>query len=213
MAKKKEKFVPTKLHYLIVYLVRELKEIWRLELAKLIYLIDWENYYNHGVPITKAFYTRQKMGPLIAGLDRAVEKLKGWEVKIEQYKDFGLCHRPGSRPRFNPDFSKAELETVQRILSSYGRLDGEPLKELSYRTPLMLSIFKEERKVGKELLGKPIVFAKFPTRDPLQKYRKLAETVDFSEQGTEKELVREELAVYQETERLRKRANTLSLKD
>lgn len=211
MIKRKKEFYPKRLHYLIVYIIQELKDVWRLELVKLIYLIDWTYYCEFGRPLTEAYYIREKWGPLIADIDGQINKMKGREVKLQRAYRGGIHHLIGSRPRFEPQFNSCELNVIHKILRTYGNLNNEALKDISYRTSPMQDILNEEQEVGKWLFGKPIDFKKYPSRDPLRKYKKLLSTLDFSEKGTKKERMRAHFEIYESTELMRKRSNTVLL--
>lgn len=208
---RKKRFVPTKLQHLIVHIVRTLSDVSRLKLAKLIYLIDWEHYLRTGEQLTKAFYIRQKMGPLITGLDNAIDKLDRHEIKFSKNPFSGYHHQIGARPRFEPKFTLQEIATIEEELKKYCQLNNETLQNIAYDTRPMLDILKEESEKCKRMLNIHINFKKYPTRDPLQKYRKLAEKIDFSVHGSQKERSQEFLSEYYKTQNLRKRATTSAL--
>ncbi len=66
--------------------------------------------------------------------------------------------RKGPAPRFAPNFSDEEKETLDRILDLTSRLTDNEVKALAYSAAQMRFIADMERREGRTLINTPIDF-------------------------------------------------------
>ena len=206
--KSRDNLQPSKLQSLIVHLVKELDDVLRVKLAKLIYLIDWEHYCTYAKTLTDSQYTRQEMGPLAIGLAWDVDYLDGHEILVEKTPSSGYHHTLGHKPRFEPNFNILEKGTIQTILNRYGKYGNTTLKKIAYKTEPMKDILEKEKKIGCKLIGAQMIFTKFPHKNLLAKYCSRAQKLDFSVKGSATDRILEEEELYRATAKYRKKVNT-----
>ena len=123
----------------IVYLCNELGgEIkGKKKLAKLLYFLDFDNFEKYHKSITGDVYHRLPMGPVPAAMTEMTESLKKarrLEVKQETEKE-GFNPTEIYRCKGKADlsvFSKDELAMLKRTVSTYGKLNGKQLEDLSH---------------------------------------------------------------------------------
>src|SRR5213593_1363720 len=82
-------------------------------------------------------------------VDRHQPTLAGRTVKLVEL---------GPAPRFSPDLSHEELESIEFILHMTRTLGDDQVRELAYATTPMQIIRERERQLGHELIDVPIDF-------------------------------------------------------
>lgn len=125
----------------------------KIELFKLIYLIETESYRFTGGSFfnEKVLFTRDKNGPISSDIYRALDDLSSFiQIKVEQNPEYGY-------PRHSVSLKKGikyELEELKQdrkifinsVFLSFGKLSINKLKEEVYNTEPMLAIRDEEKK-------------------------------------------------------------------
>jgi len=148
----------TKLKELIVFVLSETGPVSRLKLAKLIYLIEWKFYQKRGTQVTKAYYMRERRGPVPATFGKEIEEMMSFEVERTPRGLIG----PGRRPRFGPSFSEDTATLVRSVLRRYGGKSDRDLLLATYVTEPMKTVLKEER-AGAIRKHEGIIFGRFGT--------------------------------------------------
>ncbi len=148
----------TRLKELIVYIVENSGPVSRLKLAKLVYLVDWAFYQTRGTQLTKAYYLRERRGPVPATFGRELDEMVGHEIEL---KHAGIA--AGKRPRVMPGFNESERAVIDVTLRKYARRSERDLLLAAYLSQPMKSILKEER-AGSVRRHEGIVFTRFPSQ-------------------------------------------------
>lgn len=130
----------TRLRELAVYIVSKTGPVSQLKLAKLIYLIEWSFYRERGVQLTKAYYMRERRGPVPATFGSDLAEMVGFELVVKR----GLVS-PGPRPRFEPRFTDSERSLIDAGLRRYGARSERDLLVATYLSEPMKVVLKEER--------------------------------------------------------------------
>ncbi|MBI1894770.1 MAG: SocA family protein [Candidatus Rokubacteria bacterium] len=147
----------TRLKELILHVTEKTGPVSRLKLAKLVYLIDWSFYRRHGRPLTKAYYLRERRGPVPATFGKDLEEMMGFEIELKR----GAV-APGIRRRFTPSFDEAEASVIDEVLRRYGRRSERDLLVATYVSKPMKALLKEER-AGSVRKHEGISFGRFPS--------------------------------------------------
>ena len=147
----------TRLKELIVYITAKLGPVSRLKLAKLVYLIDWSFYRQRGRPLTRAYYMRERRGPVPATFGSELEEMLDFEVAIKR----GMI-AVGNRHRFSPTFAEDEAGVIDEVLQKYGRRSERDLLVAAYLSKPMKALLKEER-AGSVREHEGISFGRFPS--------------------------------------------------
>jgi hypothetical protein len=158
-------FAPTKLHHLIAYLVNALDaKIGRIELVKLVYLIDVEYYRLFGETLTGLDYIRHEKGPYTKSISEAADEMDGYEltVSIEPSSGFSQylkhSHGKGNIYRFEVQLEPAELWLVEQVLQRVKDLSPRQLEGEAYKTEPMQAIIQREKDTGEQLICAPLDF-------------------------------------------------------
>jgi hypothetical protein len=197
--------MPSRLQELSVYVVAKLRHVYRLQLAKLVYLVDWHAYEMFATPISDAKWFRIQMGPCPRHFDSVLDQCNGFELLITKSPDSYL-HELGSNPRFSPSFSTDERHIIDLVLELHGRKSGKQLLPIVYNTPPMQKILAEEAETGYTRTMK-IDFTEFSPLDPLAKYRLLATGLLDTTVGSPRQQSESDLTIYHESSPHRIRAN------
>lgn len=147
----------TRLKELILYITEKIGPVSRLKLAKLVYLIDWSSYRKQGHAITRAYYLRERRGPVPATFGRDLDEMLGFEVDLKR----GAV-APGGRRRFSPSFAQNEASLIDEVLGKFGRRSERDLLLVTYLSEPMKTVLREER-AGSVRKHEGISFARFPS--------------------------------------------------
>ena len=192
----------TKAHHLIAYIISKSKEPGNIELMKLTYLIDVEYYRLFGKSLSSLNYRRGKLGPYSYDFPRVNSELENSGIT----KITLMASRRGSsiakrahrfiEPKFRPELSPEEKEVVNKVLKRFRSLSPKKLEEESYRTEPMQEILKDEKKLGKELIGTPLNFSSIKRDGFMERWLKNKEDFSKDSLGLEYEefLIKEKLA-------------------
>ena len=148
----------TKLKELILFVLSETGPVSRLKLAKLVYLIEWKFYQRYGTQLSKAYYMRERRGPVPATFGEEIEEMMGFEVERTSRGFIG----PGRRPRFSPSFTEDMATFVRSVLRRYREKSDRDLLLATYLTEPMKTVLKEER-AGAVRKHEGIIFGRFRT--------------------------------------------------
>ena len=149
-----DKFSPSKMHEVLLYVVDKLNKVSKFKLAKLLYLIDLESIKATNRLLTQSFYIRNYEGPLQTDFERRLRELEGNEV-VTRYKNRLPIILSTGKTRFQPRLKKAELNVVDCVLSKYASYTNSRLKTVTYLTQPMKRILRSE-KDGVPMYGKPV---------------------------------------------------------
>ncbi len=148
----------TKLKELILFVLSETGPVSKLKLAKLVYLTEWTFYQRYGTQLSKAYYMRERRGPVPATFGKEIEEMIGWEV---EKTGRGLI-APGGRPRFSPEFREETATFIRGVLRRYQGKSERDLLLATYVTEPMKTVLKEER-AGAVRKHEGIIFGRFRT--------------------------------------------------
>ncbi len=163
----------TRLKELAAYIVSKTGPVSQLKLAKLIYLIEWGFYREHGVQLTKAYYMRERRGPVPATFGSELEEMVGFELVMNR----GLVTH-GPRPRFEPRFMEIERSFIDASLQRYRHRSERDLLLATYLSEPMKAVLKEERS-GATRKHEGIRFQRFPSKAHGSRAHGVSESVDF----------------------------------
>ncbi len=129
-----------KLKILIAGLLKELKTVTKVKLAKLILISEIEHFRKTGKSFTGLYFVRLRKGPVIAFFDEVLEEGIDniWKKEISLIPIF-----EEGREKSQHSFSLIkELEipedlqkTISSVISTYGRKSGTELSLLSHNLP------------------------------------------------------------------------------
>jgi hypothetical protein len=148
----------TKLKELILFILSDTGPVSRLKLAKLLYLIEWQFYRKCGTQLTKAYYMRERRGPVPATFGKEIEEMMGFEVERTSRGLIG----PGRRPRFMPSFTEETATFLRSVVRRYREKSDRDLLLATYVTEPMKTVLKEER-AGAIRKHEGIIFGRFRT--------------------------------------------------
>ncbi len=120
------------------------------KLVKLLYFVDFDFYEKFGRPITGATYRALPMGPFPSDFEGMMSDLS--------QKGLLIVERVDERPGYNPTevyrataapdesaLSQEEREILDRVVLTYGHLNGKQLEELSHaEAPYIGTVLHDE---------------------------------------------------------------------
>lgn len=158
---------------------RKIKDLSKLQIQKLVYLIDVEyrRYSGESFFANSVSFYRQKLGPLSIQVYDALKDLdQSGCVKMTITDGAGYtAPRHGYSLSINPNqlkthrLSTGEMVFVGSVLNDYVSLDQAKLKKIAYKTEPMERMLREETKRGKELNGAPLNMELIPLDGDLVK--------------------------------------------
>jgi uncharacterized phage-associated protein len=128
------------LKILIAGLIKELKSVSKVKLAKLILLTEIEHFRRMGKSFTGLYFVRLKKGPVIAFFDTVLEEGTDniWDKKISHIPIFeeGREKIQYSYTLLNELKVPEELQkTITSVVSTYGNKSGTELSLISHNLP------------------------------------------------------------------------------
>lgn len=142
-------FSLSKLQKVILYILNKTKSITDFQLAKLLYLIDYNYLKESGKILTNSFYLRAYNGPLPMGLNRQLDKLSA----------IGFIKKSFNRIQIIYDvknyLQKEECKFIDQMLERYAHKSSSQLKTITYLSTPMKRILKAEKQ-GENMLWKPV---------------------------------------------------------
>lgn len=126
------------------------------KMTKLMYLVDLFSLKKFGHMIASNIYLRQVDGPWPPDLDKALEAMRGHEVRRFFARRIPMV-APGPSPRSDVLLDDDILEIVSEVFRTYGAMSNAAIKTAVYRTAPMRFILEEERK-GKKIANKPVLY-------------------------------------------------------
>jgi len=128
----------------------------KIELFKLIYLIEVESYRFVGESFfnKEVLFARYENGPISVDIYKAIDNLKYGsyiEIKEEKKDDWGeprhSIYLKKELKKTDKDKLKTEYKMfINSVLSSYGKLSIKSLKKVVYETEPMVEVQKKETK-------------------------------------------------------------------
>lgn len=120
------------------------------KLAKLLYFADFDFFEKNQMPMTGDVYRALPMGPFPVSLDDitfGMEKKKMLGIKNENERN-GYNPTEVYRCLTKPDesaFSKEEKKMLDRVITTYGHLNGKQLENLTHaEAPYVGTVLKKE---------------------------------------------------------------------
>ncbi len=135
------------------------RDLSKIELFKLIYLIETESYRFTGESFfdEKVIFTRDGNGPISVDIYKALDDLSDF-VQMEKEKKPDYPHSRHSlyiKKGINYEFKKLKQDQklfINSVLLSFGKLNIKKLKEKVYDTEPMVAIRSEEKRKKTECL-------------------------------------------------------------
>jgi len=133
------------------------------KMTKLMYWVDLLSIKRLGYATGCPIYLRQVDGPWPPELDRALEAMKGHEVRRFFVRRMPMV-APGPSPRSEIHLDDSVLEIVSEVYRTYGSMSNAQIKTAVYRSAPMQFILEEE-KVGKNMINKPVLYKNRTARE------------------------------------------------
>lgn len=134
-----------KLCSLIYYLIKRVPNLINTKIVKLIYLSDYNFYKYFGSSITGIVYNYHYHGPFSKSIYDCIDELvqnniikKGKNISLWKLRTYYL-YSILDNYEFKRNLTNQEIDILEYIISEYGRLDYEELKNISYKTEPMIS--------------------------------------------------------------------------
>ena len=157
------RFVPTKVHHLVYYVMQRLKrEVGAIELMKIIFLIDVAYFRLFGRSLTGLQYVRHEKGPYAREISDAAEDMDTHELSLQSRPCRGSSQYPkkarslGEAPRFEAVLAPDEAQVVDETLHRIGGLRPKELEEQAYSTEPMRAMLEQEATCKQKLVGRPL---------------------------------------------------------
>lgn len=144
-----EKATLTKIQKVILEILNKVGPITEFQLAKLLYLIDYNFLTIKGRLVTNSFYLRAYDGPLPMGMDKQL---------IELSANGFIKYRHGKikmSSSFKNGLQEEEKVIISEIVSKHGKKTKEQIKTTTYLTKPMKRILRAEKE-GLNMLWKPV---------------------------------------------------------
>jgi len=145
-----DKAVLTKLQKVILDILGKVGPITEFQLAKLLYLIDYNFIKVKGRLVTNSFYLRAYDGPLPMGMDRQLKELAANGFIRYRYGKIEIISS------FKNGLQDEEKETVSAVVLKHGKKTKEQIKTITYLTKPMKRILRAEKE-GLNMLWKPVL--------------------------------------------------------
>jgi len=126
------------------------------KMTKLMYLIDLACLERLGHTVASDIYLRQVDGPWPPDLHKALEAMRGYEVRRSFTRGIPIVDL-GPSPRFEIMLDDQVLEIVSKVFRTFGSMSNLKIKTAVYRTAPMRFVLREERK-GKNMLNKSVLY-------------------------------------------------------
>ncbi len=147
-------FEPSLTQRVIFKIVCGLGAVSKFKLAKLLYLLDWQEVRDSGNVLTGCYYIFQKEGPLATSLSEALQDMDGHELTF---------HFEGSVPtysvsndiRCNMDLPLDIASKVDILITRCRNLTDAQIKTKAYLTSPMKNILRRQR-LGEKMSNHPI---------------------------------------------------------
>lgn len=134
-----------KLCSLIYYLIKSVPNLNNTKIVKLIYLSDYHFYKYFGNSITGIVYKYHYHGPFSKSIYDCIDELVQNNIikksknisfwKLRTYYLYSIL----DNYEFKKNLTSQEMDILEYIISEYGKLDYEELKNISYKTEPMIS--------------------------------------------------------------------------
>ncbi len=133
------------------------------KMTKLMYLIDFFALEKLGCMVASNIYLREADGPWAPDLNKALEAMKGYEVRKFILRGIPIV-APGPSPRFEIQLDDHILEMISSVFRTYGPMTNAQIKAAVYRTDPMRFILQEENR-GKCMVNKPVLYRNKSARE------------------------------------------------
>lgn len=134
-----------KLCSLIYYLIKRVPNLNNTKIVKLIYLSDYNFYKYFGNSITGIVYNYHYHGPFSKSIYDCIDELvqnniikKSKNISLWKLRTYYL-YSILDNYEFKRNLTNQEIDILEYIISEYGKLDYEELKNISYKTEPMIS--------------------------------------------------------------------------
>lgn len=157
-----EIFEPTLVQRIVFNIIRELGTVSKFKLAKLLYLLDWQEVKQGNGTITGLYYLTQKNGPLPTGLTRALNEMEGHELSFH-FVSKEPTYSLGEQIRTDMGLPSNIAGKVDRLVEQCGHLTDSQIKTKAYMTAPMKQLIRRQRS-GENTLNHPTFDGWIPTR-------------------------------------------------
>jgi len=146
-----------KMAAMVSYLAGRTTDLYKTKLNKLLFYADFVNYHMHGSSISGSKYVHLPYGPVPDGYEETLETLNHYGVIDVSRQNSAELVRTGDNPA-NNFLSQNELQSMDWVLESYGKMSASQLTEISHRERAY-----KDTKSGEEIAYE---YAKFLTKLP-----------------------------------------------
>jgi len=147
-------FEPSLAQRVIYRIVSRLGTVSKFTLAKLLYLLDWQEVKEASNVLTGLYYIYQKEGPLATGISGALQEMNGHELSF-QFKGNTPTYSTSNDIRNNMELPHDIAVKVDALITQYGNLTDAQIKTRAYLTDPMKSILKRQ-KSGEKMSNHPV---------------------------------------------------------
>jgi uracil-DNA glycosylase family 4 len=153
-------FEPTLSQKIIYNFVYKLGMISKFKIAKLLYLLDWQEFESTGNIMTGYYYIFQQNGPLATGLTKSLDEMEGHELSFRWVTDVP-SYIPGRSIRTSMDLPTEINNKVETILKKYGDHSDKDIKISAYLTKPVKAILRRKNN-GESVLNQPVFIISKP---------------------------------------------------
>jgi len=121
-----------KMAAMVSYLAGRTTDLYKTKLNKLLFYADFVNYYMHGSSISGSRYVHLPYGPVPDGYEETLETLNHYGVIDVSRQNSAEVVRTGDNAA-NDFLSQNELQSMDWVLKSYGKMSASQLTEVSHR--------------------------------------------------------------------------------
>jgi len=147
-------FEPSLLQRVLYRIIQQLGSVSKFKLAKLLYLLDWQEVKDNGDVLTGSYYIAQANGPLATTLSQALGEMEGYEVTL-QFQGNTPTYRVGRSPRQNLVLPSNVAEKVDDVVQQNHSLTDARIKVRTYLTKPMKDIIRRQQR-GERVLNHPV---------------------------------------------------------
>jgi len=147
-------FEPSLVQQVIFRIVRGLGAVSKFKLAKVLYLLDWQEVRDTGNVLTGCYYIFQKDGPLATGLSKALQEMDGHELVF--YFEGGVpMYSISNDIRCNMELPQDIADKVDALITRCRDLTDAQIKTKAYWTSPMKNILRRQR-LGEKMSNHPV---------------------------------------------------------
>ncbi|MBI4331884.1 MAG: uracil-DNA glycosylase [Chloroflexi bacterium] len=155
-------FQPSVGQKVIFRIVRQLGEVSKFKLAKLLYLLDWRQVRTTGDLLTGFYYIFQKNGPLATSLSLALDEMEGHELRF-RWRGGQPIYATGQDIRVAMGLTLDTEKVIDDLVRECQALTDFQIKTKAYLTDPIRDILRRQ-KAGERMLNHPIFEGRIPAK-------------------------------------------------